>query len=280
MFETWVLSILIAVAGAALLIVIVLATRTSMHRVVWKSFWCPLQQRHVTVGFLTDRSQGDRYGDVLSCSAFAAPWVVRCDKRCLRLPEAYQVPPADQAGAVRERACDGPPAARAIIIQTRASSGAAVRAARRVSAALTGVILLVGLVGCAAPLAQGPTIRASSQPIPPASSPEALAAGHRLAQQHCTGCHTEGNRDGTVALMDLTGQSWTGHAWHHPDSVLAQMIADGVSRPTGTMPPFGAKLRPAEILTLIAFIKTFWTPDQRQFQRERTQRADGDAPRQ
>lgn len=276
MFATWMLSILIAVAKGALLIVVVLAARTSMHRVVWKSFWCPLHQRHVTVGFLTDRSQRDRYGDVLSCSAFAAPWLVRCDKRCLKLPEAYQAPPAHRASAVPEHACHGPPAARAIICQTCTTSAAA----RMVGTALTGVILLVGLVGCTAPLAQGQTSRASSQSIPPASSPEALAAGHRLAQQHCTGCHTEGNPDGTVALMDLTGQSWTGHAWHHPDSVLAQMIVDGVSRPTGTMPPFGVELHADEIRTLIAFIKTFWTPDQRQFQRERTQRADGDAPRQ
>lgn len=280
MFDTWMLTILMAVAGAALLIVIVLAGGASMHRVVWKSFRCPLQPRHVTVGFLTDRSQRDRYSDVLSCSAFDAPWLVCCDKRCLKLPEAYQSPPAHRAGAVPEHPCHGPPAARAIVCQTCAPSATALTVTRRVGAALTGVILLVGLVGCTAPLAQGPTGRASSQPIPPASSAEALAAGHRLAQQHCTGCHTEGNPDGTVALMDRTGQSWTGHAWHHPDSILAQMIADGVSRPTGTMPPFGAELHPDEIRTLIAFIKTFWTPEQRQFQRERTQRADGDAPRQ
>jgi mono/diheme cytochrome c family protein len=52
------------------------------------------------------------------------------------------------------------------------------------------------------------------------------------------------------------------------------MIIEGVSRPTGVMPPFGAVLRPEEIHTLIAFIKTLWTPEQRQFQQERTQRAD------
>jgi mono/diheme cytochrome c family protein len=52
------------------------------------------------------------------------------------------------------------------------------------------------------------------------------------------------------------------------------MIADGLSRPAGVMPPFGTLLRPDEIRTLIAFIKTFWTPDQRQFQQERTRRAD------
>jgi hypothetical protein len=55
------------------------------------------------------------------------------------------------------------------------------------------------------------------------------------------------------------------------------MIADGVSRPMGVMPPFGTVLRPEEIRTLIAFIKTFWTPEQQQFQQDRTQRADVEA---
>jgi hypothetical protein len=55
------------------------------------------------------------------------------------------------------------------------------------------------------------------------------------------------------------------------------MITDGVSRPTGVMPPFGTILRTEEIHTLIAFIKTFWTPEQRQFQQGRTQRADVEA---
>jgi mono/diheme cytochrome c family protein len=88
----------------------------------------------------------------------------------------------------------------------------------------------------------------------------------------------EGATDERVSLVDLTGQAWTGHAWHHPDSVLVQMIAEGINRPTGVMPPFGHVLRPDEVRTLIAFIKTFWTPAQQQFQQERTQRADVEAP--
>jgi hypothetical protein len=86
-------------AGAALLTAVVLTVGTSTRRVVWTSFWCPLQKRHVTVGFLADRWRRDRYGDVLACSAFAAPWQVSCDKRCLHLPEAYRAPTADEVGA-------------------------------------------------------------------------------------------------------------------------------------------------------------------------------------
>jgi S-disulfanyl-L-cysteine oxidoreductase SoxD len=137
-----------------------------------------------------------------------------------------------------------------------------------------GVVLLLGLATCASLLAQQAAMAPSQAPIPPAAFPEALAAGARLAQQDCTRCRAEGITGRPASRMDLTGRAWTGHTWHHPDSVLVQLIAKGVSRPTGVMPPFGTLLRPDEIRTLIAFIKTFWTPDQRQFQQERTQRAD------
>lgn len=49
------------------------------------------------MGFLDDRCRRDRYRDVLSCSAFAAPWYVSCDKRCLNLPEAYKASTTEDA---------------------------------------------------------------------------------------------------------------------------------------------------------------------------------------
>jgi hypothetical protein len=110
MFDTWVLPTLISMVGVALLIAAALAGGTSTQRVVWKSIRCPLKKLNVTVGFLADRSRRDRYCDVLSCSAFAAPWQVRCDKRCLNLPEAYKVSPADEAGATPEHVHGSPPA--------------------------------------------------------------------------------------------------------------------------------------------------------------------------
>src|SRR5215510_16444523 len=109
MFETWVLCILMLIAVIVLLTAAVLAVGTSTRRVVWKSFRCPLNTRHVTVGFLVDRSRPDRHCDVLSCSTFAAPWQVRCDKRCLNLPEAYNAPTADPVGATPEHGGGGPP---------------------------------------------------------------------------------------------------------------------------------------------------------------------------
>jgi hypothetical protein len=53
------LSILIIVAGAVLLTAVVRAVGTSTCRVVWTSCWCPLQKRHVTVGFRLLAAFGD-----------------------------------------------------------------------------------------------------------------------------------------------------------------------------------------------------------------------------
>jgi hypothetical protein len=110
MFETWVLPTLILMIGVVLLTAAVLAVGTSTRRVVWKSFRCPLKQLHVTVGFLVDRFRPDRYCDVLSCSAFGAPWQVGCDKRCLNLPEAHNASTADAAGLTPEHVGGSPPA--------------------------------------------------------------------------------------------------------------------------------------------------------------------------
>jgi len=39
-----------------------------------------------------------------------------------------------------------------------------------------------------------------------------------------------------------------------------------------TMPAFAGTLAPQEIRLVIAYLKTLWTPEQRQFQREESQR--------
>jgi hypothetical protein len=112
MIEAWIVPILIVVAGAALLIAFMRAVATPTCRVAWKSFRCPLKKRHVTVGFLADRFRQDRYCDVLSCSAFGAPWQVSCDKHCLDSPEVYQAPMAEEMDATAEHVRHCTPAAR------------------------------------------------------------------------------------------------------------------------------------------------------------------------
>lgn len=60
--------------------------------------------------------------------------------------------------------------------------------------------------------------------------------------------------------------------------MLYRIVRDGWRDPynksrTLTMPPFGATLKPAEIRDVLEYLKTLWTPKQRQFQREESRNA-------
>jgi mono/diheme cytochrome c family protein len=141
---------------------------------------------------------------------------------------------------------------------------------------IAGLLLGLVLAGCAmAP--SSPTSGAPPKtPIASATSPEALAAGAHLYQQHCAACHGVEGSSGFATPLNQHG-----HAWHHPDSILLQTIRDGTTRAAAdqtmtdvTMPSFKAILAPEEIRTLIAFFKASWTPEQQRIQWERTVRAD------
>jgi mono/diheme cytochrome c family protein len=141
---------------------------------------------------------------------------------------------------------------------------------------LAGLLLSMMLGGCAMAPSPPTAVAPPLTPIASATSPEALAAGARLYQQHCAACHGTQGSSGFATPLDQHG-----HAWHHPDSMLLQTIRAGTSRSAAdqtmaevTMPPFGAILTPEEIHTLIAFFKASWTPEQQRIQWERTVRAD------
>jgi len=53
-------------------------------------FYCPFTKQRVTAEFLTEAGS-DQPSDVLSCSAFAKPYHVRCRKACLDLAETHSV---------------------------------------------------------------------------------------------------------------------------------------------------------------------------------------------
>jgi hypothetical protein len=55
-----------------------------------KGFYCPVTKQRVTADFLTEVGS-DHPSDVLSCSAFAKPYDVRCRKACLGLAETHSV---------------------------------------------------------------------------------------------------------------------------------------------------------------------------------------------
>ena len=114
--------------------------------------------------------------------------------------------------------------------------------------------------------------------------PRALEAGRGIYQTHCASCHgarAEGvpNWQQPDAQGELPAPPHDphGHTWRHGDGMLYRIVHDGWRDPFNkterlTMPPFGQTLSPKEIRAVIDYLKTLWTPEQRQFQREESRR--------
>lgn len=105
---------------------------------------------------------------------------------------------------------------------------------------------------------------------PPRPSAELAAKGGAIYRENCVECHgenLEGQPDWRVRLesgeMPAPPLDAAGHAWHHGDAELAQVIRGGggivaaPGQPT-TMPPFGEVLTAGQIEAVIAFVKSRW----------------------
>ncbi len=95
--------------------------------------------------------------------------------------------------------------------------------------------------------------------------------GQQIYNANCLSCH--GGPIGGSITDSPPRHNANGHTWHHPDCALKRMVRDGseaiteLSAPAGPkMLPFRDRLSPAEIDAVLAYIKTMWTPEQRQAQ--------------
>ena len=110
----------------------------------------------------------------------------------------------------------------------------------------------------------------------------ALTRGEQLYNANCLVCH-QGATGG--AMMDYPPRhNANGHTWHHPDCELIQIILSGGDEMTEMMrqmmnpnpdaprmPAWKDKLSREDIDAILAFIKTWWTEDERQAQARITQ---------
>ncbi|MBL8161002.1 MAG: cytochrome c [Anaerolineae bacterium] len=106
-----------------------------------------------------------------------------------------------------------------------------------------------------------------------------IAQGEAVYQQYCAACHgvnAEGQFPAAPLQPDSTGRygapphNETGHTWHHSDVLLLRYLREGgFADPKRfyQMPSFGAVLTEEQMLHVIAYIKTLWTPEQRVRQR-------------
>lgn len=105
-------------------------------------------------------------------------------------------------------------------------------------------------------------------------------AGQTLYEANCASCHGingEGQYpDDPYKLNDagLAGappHDPTGHTWHHPDQVIIAAVYNGQNLPNfQPMPAFKDKLSVDEIISIIAYIKTWWGPEELDVQRGAT----------
>lgn len=143
---------------------------------------------------------------------------------------------------------------------------------------------VVGLLaGAAVVAALAGVFWAAFPPVvgPRPALPDAVAArGQRIYAASCQACH-----GGPVggAMMDYPPKhNASGHTWHHPDCELLEVITTGsgpmtrmmreMMAPPGapTMPAWREKLSDDEIDAVLAYIKTMWTPEQREIQERAT----------
>jgi len=114
----------------------------------------------------------------------------------------------------------------------------------------------------------------------PSLDSESVKSGRAIYGQYCASCHganAQGAPDWT--RRDERGElpapphNAEGHTWRHSDAMLSEMVSKGWRDPFNktkrlTMPAFGDVLSAEQIRTVIAYLKTLWTPEQRGFQVE------------
>jgi mono/diheme cytochrome c family protein len=104
--------------------------------------------------------------------------------------------------------------------------------------------------------------------------------GRALYLKYCASCHgangegqTYWQKPNEFGELPAPPHNAQGHTWRHSDADLFDMIADGWRDPFNrtkrlTMPPFKNMLKPQEIADVISYLKTLWSAEQQQFQRE------------
>ncbi|MFN3286242.1 MAG: c-type cytochrome [bacterium] len=133
------------------------------------------------------------------------------------------------------------------------------------------LVLVLGLVPACDRL-----FRASSD----SSAPD-VRRGERLYNQYCLSCH--GGPTGGSMMDYPPRHNARGHTWHHPDCQLREIIKNGGDEMTAmmrrmmappnapTMPAFRDVLTDEDVDSILAFIKGWWTAEQRDFQAQVTQ---------
>lgn len=91
--------------------------------------------------------------------------------------------------------------------------------------------------------------------------------GASIYAESCQTCHGEA-ATGKQAAPNTPTHGPEGHTWHHADGQLVQIIFGRLDFPGRTMPSFEGTLSEQDALDVLAYLKSNWPAEQRQFQAE------------
>jgi mono/diheme cytochrome c family protein len=120
------------------------------------------------------------------------------------------------------------------------------------------IVLLVGIllavVGCSNTAAPTNTPQTSAPIAKATATPDQFAFARANYAKHCSACHGDEGKGGTVKVDNVKLKVPTlreGHAVGHTDEKLIKQITNGGDG----MPKFKDKLKPEEIEDLVRFIR-------------------------
>ena len=146
----------------------------------------------------------------------------------------------------------------------------------RIIAAALGLVLTITACSASSPESDYfGTFGLGVDDAPPAPDLDVgrVTAGQFTYLQNCAVCHQPNlsgagdwkirDKDGLLKPPPLDSD---GHAWHHSDNLLIEVITDGSFDPDSAMKGFAGRLSDTEIADVIEFLKSTWGPDERSFQ--------------
>ncbi len=140
------------------------------------------------------------------------------------------------------------------------------------------VFLVIITVGGPTPATQTHSDASFDPESAATAAPDAvIARGAELYAANCQVCH--GDKNGVGKLPYVPSHGDDGHTWHHSDRNLVDIIMNGpgemgemmrmgVPEDAPRMPAWRDKLAEEEVKAILAYIKTFWSPERRRMQEQ------------